>query len=160
MSGNVVENSNLSKYFFLIRLNKPAEIKWKVMISFVIDFDSSIVFYSSFRFSFFSLFSGLSRESTPSRPTTPPQGGRTEKESEKKAAAVSSFWTEMFLDSAVSRISLNKIHALHVFFYVRCVHLLNGQFIVFCVHKNNTTVCKHCIKNNHACHFIRILNFT
>ena len=54
MSGSVVENSNFSKHSSLIRLNEPAEIKWKIMILFIIDFDNLIVFYSLFYF--FSFF--------------------------------------------------------------------------------------------------------
>ena len=59
MSGNVVENSNLSKHFSLTRLNESVKIKWKIMILFVIGFDNLIVFNSSFCFffSFFWLFS-------------------------------------------------------------------------------------------------------
>ena len=160
MLGNVVENSNFSKHSPLAHLSEPAEIEWEIMVSSVVGFDSPIVFYSPFCFSSFFFFFGLFRESTPSRPTTPPQGGRTEEESEKKAAAVFFFWIEMFLNPAVSQISLNEIHVFHVFFCVRCVHLLNKQFIIFCVRKNSTTMCKHCSKNNHICCSICMLNFT
>ena len=50
MSENVVENSNSLNHFFLIHLNESMEIKWKIMISFIINFDNSIIFYSLFRF--------------------------------------------------------------------------------------------------------------
>ena len=57
MLQSVVENSNFSKGFFLTHLNESAE---KIMISFVIDFDSWIVFLFvllSFFFFFFLAFS-------------------------------------------------------------------------------------------------------
>ena len=100
MSRNVVENSNPLKHFSLARLNESVKIGWKVMTSFITGFDSLIVFYSSFCF-FFSFFSDFFRQSTLSRLITPPQGGRTKKESEKEVVAVFFFWTEMFLNSTI-----------------------------------------------------------
>ena len=60
MSGTVVENSNSPKHSPLIHLSEPVKIKWRIMISFIINFDNLIVFYSSFRF-FFVLFWPFSR---------------------------------------------------------------------------------------------------
>ena len=56
MSGGVIENSNPSEHSSLARLSESAEAEWKIMILFVIDFDNSIVFYSSFRLFFFLSF--------------------------------------------------------------------------------------------------------
>ena len=102
MLKNVVENWNSSKHSSLARLNKSVKTGWEVMVPFVIGFDSLIVFYSPFHFSFSSFFSGLFRESTSSRPTTPPQGGRAEEENEKKAAAMFFFWIEVILNPVIS----------------------------------------------------------
>ena len=55
MSKNVVEDSNPPKHSSLARLSEPAKIGWEVMISFIMDFDNSIVFYSSFYLFFFFL---------------------------------------------------------------------------------------------------------
>ena len=79
MSRNVVENSNFSKHFLLIHLNEPAKAKWKVMISFIIDFDNLIVFYSSFRFFFFSFLAFFASRSPRVSPHFHRAGGRRKK---------------------------------------------------------------------------------
>ena len=56
MSRSVVGNSNSSKHSSLTHLSEPAKTEWEIMISFVIDFDNLIVFYSPFCFFFFFLF--------------------------------------------------------------------------------------------------------
>ena len=84
MSGGVVENSNPPKHSPLTRLSEPAEIKWGVMISFIIDSDNLIVFYSSFRFFFSFSFLAFSASRPPRVPPHFRRAGGRRKRMKKK----------------------------------------------------------------------------
>ena len=96
MLKNVVENSNSSKHFPLVRLNKSAEAEWEIMILFIIDFDNSIVFYSSFRFLLFFSFLAFSASRPLRVPPHPRRADEWRRRVKKKPSLCFSFELKCF----------------------------------------------------------------
>ena len=96
MSRSVVGNSNSSKHSSLTHLSEPAKTEWEIMISFVIDFDNLIVFYSPFCFFFFLSFLAFPASRPPRVPPHPHRANERRRRVKKKSPLCFSFELRCF----------------------------------------------------------------